>query len=670
MDVARRIAELREIINYHNYKYYVEDNPEIPDYEYDRLYHELLELEEQNPELITPDSPTRRVGGQAQNTFEKVYHQIKMESLMDVFSIQELYEFDRRVKTSLKVEKIDYIVEKKIDGLSVSLEYRDGLFVRGATRGDGVIGEDVTLNLKTIRSIPLRLNLPEGLNLPYLVVRGEVYMAKKDFEELNKKQEAEGQRLFANPRNAAAGSLRQLDPNITASRRLDIFVFNVQSIEGVNISTHSDGLELLRKLGFKVSPGYKKCGSIEEVVQEITALGEVKNGLPYEIDGAVVKIDNLEYRELLGSTSKAPRWAVAYKYPAEIKKTVLKDIVIQVGRTGALTPNALLEPVFIGGTTVSRATLHNEDFIKERDIRIGDTVWIRKAGEIIPEVIKVELSERPENTVPFKMPDKCPVCGAPAVREEDEAVIRCTGIECPARLFRSILHFVSRDAMNIEGLGPALIETLLEKGFINNIPDIYRLHEKREELISLERMGQKSVDNLLNSIEKSKDNDLSRLIFGLGIRHIGLRAAQLLAEHFSNMDNLMNASKEEIQAINDIGEKMAESLYSFMQQEQTQHTIRLLKEYGVNMSSKASKPVNSIFAGLTFVLTGTLPTYSRKEATRMIEERGGKVAGSVSKKTDYVLAGSDPGSKLDKALQLGITIIDEETFKKMCNVAE
>jgi len=667
VDVVKRIEELRRIINYHNHKYYVDDNPEISDYEYDKLYHELLELEEQNPELITPDSPTRRVGGQAQSTFEKVYHQVKMESLMDVFSVQGLFEFDQRVKTNLKTEDIEYVVEKKIDGLSVALEYRDGLFVRGSTRGDGVVGEDVTQNLKTIRSIPLRLNLPDGLDLPYLVVRGEVFMAKKDFEELNKRQEEAGQRLFANPRNAAAGSLRQLDPNITASRKLDIFVFNIQLIEGVEIKTHSEGMEFLRKLGFKVSPDYKKCSSIEEVAEEIRALGELKSELPYEIDGAVVKIDNLEYRELLGSTSKAPRWAVAYKYPAEIKKTVLKDIVIQVGRTGALTPNAVLEPVFIAGSTVSRATLHNEDYIKERDIRIGDTVWIRKAGEIIPEVIKVELSERPENAVPYKMPDKCPVCGAPAVREENEAIVRCTGIECPARLFRSILHFASRDAMNIEGFGPALIETFLEKNFISNIPDIYRLHERRDELIALERMGQKSVDNLLNSIERSKDNDLSRLIFGLGIRHIGLRAAQLLAEHFKSMDNLMNATKEDIQSIDDIGEKMAESLSEFLQQDQTQHTIRLLKEYGVNMTSKVSNPVNNSFAGLTFVLTGTLPTYSRKEAAKMIEERGGKVTGSVSKKTDYVLAGSDPGSKLDKALQLGIKIIDEDTFKKMCN---
>ncbi|NMA67481.1 MAG: NAD-dependent DNA ligase LigA [Clostridiaceae bacterium] len=668
MDIQKRIAELREILNYHNHKYYVEDNPEISDYEYDKLYHELLDLEEQNPDLITPDSPTQRVGGQAENAFEKVFHEVKMESLMDAFSVQELYEFDQRVRNGLKNDNIEYIVEKKIDGLSVSLEYRDGLFVRGSTRGDGVIGEDVTQNLKTIRSIPLRLNLSDGLNLPYLEVRAEVFMSKKDFVDLNKRQEETNQRLFANPRNAAAGSLRQLEPAITASRKLDAFVFNIQRIDGINVKTHSEGLELLRKLGFKISPEYKKCQTIEEVIEEISSLGEVRSDLPYETDGAVVKVNSLEYREVLGSTSKAPRWAVAYKYPPETKKTILKDIVIQVGRTGALTPNAVLEPVLLAGTTVSRATLHNEDFIKERDIRIGDTVWVRKAGEIIPEVIKVEFSQRPENTVPFKMPDNCPVCGAPAVREENEAVIRCTGIECPARLFRSILHFVSRDAMNIEGLGPALIETLLEKNFINSIPDIYRLHEKRDELISLERMGQKSVDNLLSSIERSKDNDLSRLIFGLGIRHIGLRAAQLLAENFKNLDNLMNASKEEMQTIDDIGEKMADSLFVFMRQEQTQHTVNLLKEYGVNMVSKLARSSNGVFSGMTFVLTGTLPNYSRKEASNLIEERGGKVSGSVSKKTNYVLAGTGSGSKLDKALQLGITIIDEDTFIKMCDI--
>ena len=670
MDVAGRIEELRKLINYHNHKYYVEDSPEIEDYEYDRLYHELLELEEKNPHLVTPDSPTQRVGGQASNAFEKVIHTVKMESLQDVFSVEELYAFDRRVRESLEDAEIEYVVEKKIDGLSVSLEYENGMLIRGSTRGDGIEGEDVTANLKTIKSIPLRLSLPEGSELPYLEVRGEVFMSKKDFLELNEKQEAMDQKTFANPRNAAAGSLRQLDPSVTASRRLDIFVFNIQRIVGADIRTHSESLEFLKKLGFKTSPGYRLCRNIEEVVAEIKALGEIRGTLPYETDGAVVKVNSLAQREILGSTSKAPRWAIAYKYPPEEKKTILKDIVIQVGRTGALTPNAVLEPVKLAGTTVSRATLHNEDFIKERDIRIGDTVWVRKAGEIIPEVLGVDLSVRPADAVPYRMPDACPVCGAPAVREENEAVRRCTGIECPARLFRSILHFASRDAMNIEGLGPALIEMLLDKGFIKTIPDLYTLHEKREELITLERMGEKSVDNLLGSIERSKGNDLGRLIFGLGARYIGKRAAQLLAEHFRTMDAIMAADVDELQKVEEFGEKMAQSLVSFLSQEQTRHTISLLKELGVNMESLQQRKKGGVFDGLTFVLTGTLPTYTRNEATRMIEERGGKVSGSVSRKTSYVLAGEDAGSKLDKAVQLGITIIDEETFIKMCGDIE
>lgn len=668
MDVEKRIAELRELINYHNRKYYIEDSPEIQDYEYDKLYNELLDLEEKNPHLVTPDSPTQRVGGQAIDAFVKVVHEIKMESLNDVFSIDELYAFDRRVKEATGNNSVEYIVEKKIDGLSVSLEYENGIFKRGSTRGDGIVGEDVTNNLKTIKTIPLRLSIPEGITLPYLEVRGEVFMAKKDFLDLNERQEAMDQKLFANPRNAAAGSLRQLDPSVTASRKLDIFVFNIQRIDGITFRTHSEALYFLKELGFKISPDFKVCGTIEEVINEIHTIGEERGNLPFETDGAVVKINSLQLRELLGSTSKAPRWAVAYKYPPEEKKTLLKDIIIQVGRTGALTPNAVLEPVRLAGTTVSRATLHNEDFIKERDIRIGDTVLVRKAGEIIPEVIGVDFSARPENAVPFKMPEYCPVCGAPAVREEQEAVTRCTGIECPARLFRSVLHFASRDAMNIEGLGPALIEMLLEKGLIKGIPDLYTLKDKKEELINLERMGEKSVENLLLSIEKSKENDLSKLIFGLGARYIGKRAAQLAAEYFKTMDALMAATSDEIQKVEEFGEKMAKSLESFLKQEQTVHTIKLLKEYGVNMESKVQGQKSGIFSGLTFVLTGTLPTYTRAEATELIEKRGGKVSGSVSKKTSYVLAGEDAGSKLDKAIQLGVKIIDEDAFKKMCMI--
>jgi len=668
MDAEKRIAELRELINYHNRKYYIEDSPEIQDYEYDKLYHELLDLEEKNPHLITPDSPTQRVGGQAVDAFTKVVHEVKMESLNDVFSIGELYDFDRRVKEATGNDSVEYIVEKKIDGLSVSLEYENGIFKRGSTRGDGVVGEDVTNNLKTIKTIPLRLSVPRGITLPYLEVRGEVYMAKKDFLDLNERQEAMEQKLFANPRNAAAGSLRQLDPSVTASRKLDIFVFNIQRVEGITFQTHSEALYFLKELGFKISPDFKVCSTIEEVIDEIHTIGEERGNLPFETDGAVVKINSLSLRELLGSTSKAPRWAVAYKYPPEEKKTLLKDIIIQVGRTGALTPNAVLEPVRLAGTTVSRATLHNEDFIKERDIRIGDTVWVRKAGDIIPEVIGVDFSARPENAVPFKMPEYCPVCGAPALREEQEAVTRCTGIECPARLFRSILHYASRDAMNIEGLGPAIIDMLLEKGFIKGIPDLYTLKDKKQELIALERMGDKSVENLLQSIEKSKENDLSRLIFGLGARYIGKRAAQLAAEYFKTMDALMTATSHEIQKVEEFGEKMAKSLESFLKQEQTVHTINLLKEYGVNMESKVQRQKSGVFSGLTFVLTGTLPTYTRAEATELIEQRGGKVSGSVSKKTSYVLAGEDAGSKLDKAIQLGVKIIDEDTFKKMCGI--
>ncbi len=666
MDAEKRITELRELLNYHSHKYYIEDNPEIQDYEYDKLYHELLDLEEKNPHLITADSPTQRVGGQAEDAFTKVVHEVKMESLNDAFSIEELYAFDRRVKDAITSNSIEYIVEKKIDGLSVSLEYEDGLFKRGSTRGDGEIGEDVTNNLKTIRSIPLKLSIPQGMALPYLEVRGEVFMAKKDFLDLNERQEAMGQKLFANPRNAAAGSLRQLEPSVTASRKLDIFVFNIQRADGISFDTHSEALCLLKKMGFKISPDFKICSNIEEVINEIHRIGEERGSLPFETDGAVVKIDSLPLRELLGSTSKAPRWAVAYKYPPEEKKTLLKDIIIQVGRTGALTPNAVLEPVRLAGTTVSRATLHNEDYIKERDIRIGDEVWVRKAGEIIPEVLGVEFSARPKNAIPFKMPENCPVCGAPAIREEQEAVTRCTGIECPARLFRSVLHFSSRDAMNIEGLGPALIEMLLEKGLIKGIADLYTLHNKRQELITLERMGEKSVENLLHSIEASKENDLSKLLFGLGARHIGKRAAQLASEYFKTMDALMAATSEEIQKVEEFGEKMAISLESFLKQEQTIHTINLLKEYGINMESKALGQKTGVFTGLTFVLTGTLPTYSRAEATELIEKRGGKVSGSVSKKTSYVLAGEEAGSKLDKAVQLGVNIIDEGTFNKMC----
>ena len=483
---------------------------------------------------------------------------------------------------------------------------------------------------------------------------------------LNERQEVLGQKLFANPRNAAAGSLRQLEPSITASRRLDIFVFNIQSVQGISFSYHSEALEFLKRLGFKISPEYRLCNSIEDAVEEINKVGDKRDKFQYDIDGAVVKVNNLTQREVLGSTSRAPRWAVAYKYRPEVKKTRLNDIIIQVGRTGALTPNAVLEPVVLAGTTVARATLHNEDYIKERDIRIGDWVFARKAGEIIPEVIEVDFSSRPKDTKPFEMPANCPVCGAPAIREEQEAVTKCTGIECPARLQRSIIHFASRGAMNIEGLGPALIEKLLEKEFIKSIPDLYTLKDRGEELVKLESLGEKSVGNLLDSIEKSKQNDLSRLLFGLGIRHIGKRASQLLAEHFKSMDMIIKATEEDIQKVEEFGEIMSDSLVSFMAQDQTRHTLDLLNKLGINMESKTQEKKSNAFSGLTFVLTGALPSYTRSEATALIQERGGKVSGSVSRKTSYILAGQEAGSKLDKAVQLQVKIIDEEEFKKMC----
>ncbi len=660
-DVKKRILELRELIKYHDYKYYVEDNPEITDYEYDMLMRELKGLEATNPELITPDSPTQRVGGQALDAFEKVIHEVPLQSLNDVFSEEELLAFDERVRQAVG-DGVEYVVECKIDGLSVTLEYENGRFVRGATRGDGVTGEDVTQNLRTIRSIPLVLNEA----IPRIIVRGEVFISKSDFEKLNEEQEALGLQLFANPRNAAAGSLRQLDPKITASRKLDIFVFNMQLVEGRTFSSHVETLEYMKKLGFKVIPDYTLCPDIKTAILKIREIGEKRGELPYEIDGAVVKVNSLSQRDILGSTSKTPRWAAAFKYPPEKKQTVIKDIWVNVGRTGVLTPNAILEPVRLAGTTVSRATLHNLDYIREKDIRIGDTVWVQKAGDIIPEVVEVVFEKRTGNEREFVMPERCPVCNSVVYREEGEAAYRCTGIECPAQLFRSIVHFASRDAMNIEGLGPAIIDTLLRNGLISGIADLYYLKDKREQLENIERMGKKSVDNLLESIERSKSNNIDRLIAGFGIRHIGLRAAQLLAEHFGSIDELMAASAQDIEEIPEFGSIMARSVEFFFRQPQTLDTIEKLKAAGVNMKSTGRKQLeDSRFSGLTFVLTGTLPTYTRSEATKIIESYGGKVAGSVSKKTDYVLAGENAGSKLDKAVQLGIKIIDEEEFRKM-----
>ncbi|NLP14549.1 MAG: NAD-dependent DNA ligase LigA [Clostridium sp.] len=661
MEIKKRICELREILNYHSHKYYVEDAPEISDYEYDALYRKLEKLEEMRPDLITPDSPTQRVGDKLLEGFEKVIHAVQMQSLADAFSEGELYAFDKRVREAVGKD-IEYVVEKKIDGLSVSLLYENGIFIRGATRGDGLIGEDVTQNLRTIKSIPLKLKK----SLPLLEVRGEVFISKKDFMSINEEQEKAGQQLFANPRNAAAGSLRQLDPKIANLRKLDIFIFNIQRIEEESFDKHSQTLEYLRELGFKVSPGYKVCRDINEVWDEIRHIGDEREDMSFEIDGAVVKVNSLRHREILGSTTKTPRWAVAYKYPAEVKQTVLKDIQINVGRTGVLTPIAILDPVRLAGSTVGRATLHNVDYIKEKDIRIGDTVSIRKAGDIIPEVVEVVFEKRSGNEVEFRMPGKCPVCSADVVREMGEAAYRCTGIDCSAQLYRSIVHFASRDAMNIEGLGPAIIDMLLSKGIIKGIADLYYLHKEKDSLIDMERMGEKSVANLLASIEKSKSNNIDRLIFGFGIRHIGIRAAQLLSENFESLDALMEASLEDIKSIPEFGDKMAESVVVFFNQKQTKDIIEKLKAVGVNILSDGKRKINdSRFDGKTFVLTGTLRGFTRKEAEEIIKNFGGKTSASVSKKTDFVLAGDEAGSKLDKAMALGIPVINEDRFIEM-----
>ncbi len=660
-NIEKKIEELRETLNYHSHKYYVEDDPQISDFEYDAMYRELENLESERPDLIAPDSPTQRVGGKPLEGFDKVVHAVQMQSLSDVFNEEELFAFDARVRDVVG-DTIEYVVEKKIDGLSVSLIYENGRFVRGATRGDGLVGEDITLNLKTIKSIPMVLKE----EIPLIEVRGEVFISKSDFLRLNEEQADANQQIFANPRNAAAGSLRQLDPRITAGRKLNIFLFNIQRIEGKSFTTHAETLEYMKYLGFKVSPGYKVCNNIQEAMRIINAIGEERGELPFEIDGAVVKINSLRQRDILGSTTKTPRWAAAYKYPAEKKETLLKDIWVNVGRTGVLTPQAVLEPVRLAGTTVSKATLHNMDYIREKDIRIGDTVIVQKAGDIIPEVVEVVLSKRTGEVREFTMPETCPECGSQVLREEGEAAFRCTGIECPAQLFRSIVHFVSRDAMNIDGLGPAIIDTLLNKGFIKEIADLYYLHQRKEELVNLERMGKKSVENLLNSIDKSKNNNIDRLIFGFGIRHIGLRAAQLLSENFESIDTLMNVSVEEVQNIAEFGEIMARSVVEFFHHPQTIDTVNKLREAGVNLQSQGKKQVkDNRFEGMTFVLTGTLPTYSRGEASEIIESYGGKTSGSVSKKTTYVLAGEEAGSKLDKARQLGVSIIDEEEFRKM-----
>ncbi len=656
----KRIKELRELIDYHNYRYNVLDEPEIPDREYDMLLHELELLEVKHPELVTADSPTQRVGGEPVKGFRKLRHDVPMQSLQDVFSMDELRQFDDRVKKVL--DDYEYVVEQKIDGLSVSLEYENSLFTRGSTRGDGLVGEDITANLRTIKSIPLRLRE----SVEYIEVRGEVYLPVDDFIELNEKQEILGGKVFANPRNAAAGTLRQLDPKVAAERKLSIFVFNVQQVRGMEFKTHSESLEFLKRAGFKVSPGYYICKGIEEVISAVNEIGELRGNDSYEIDGAVIKVNDLAQREELGVTSKNPRWAAAYKYPAEQKETVLKNIFVQIGRTGVLTPNAELEPVRISGSTVSRATLHNLDYINSKDIMIGDHVIIQKAGDIIPEVVEVIKERRTGREKRFEMPGECPACGSPVMREENMAAYRCTGIECPAQQFRSIVHFCSKPAMNIDGLGPSIIDLLIKNELIATIGDIYYLNNKKDELASLEGLGDKSVEKLLAAIESSKSNGLARLLVGFGIRHVGTRAGRLLASHFPDINVLSNATTDDFTAIDEVGKIMAESLVSFFNNPQTEHLLGRLKAAGVSViSASYGEKKSGVFLGKTVVLTGALPTLKRDEAKKLIEDNGGKASSSVSRKTDYVLAGSEAGSKLTKAQDLGITIINEEEFRKM-----
>lgn len=655
MNYKERMDTLVNQLNEANYRYYVLDDPTMLDFEYDRLLRELEELEAAHPEHSREDSPTKRVGGQALSKFEKVTHPVPLMSLQDVFSLEELDDFLRKIQQAHP--DVQFTVEPKIDGLSVALEYENGVFVRGATRGDGVVGEDVTENLKTIRSIPLILeNAPSRL-----IVRGEVFMPKKSFEELNLRQEEEGKPLFANPRNAAAGSLRQLDPKIAAKRGLDILIFNVQLAEGIQFIEHAESLQYLKSLQFKVVP-FSLLGDIADINAQVEAINENRAQLTCDIDGAVIKVNDLSIREMLGVTAKFPRWAAAYKYPPEIKATVVEDIVVQVGRTGVLTPKAVVKPVRLAGTTVTNATLHNQDFISQRDIRIGDSVLIRKAGEIIPEILEVEFSKRPQNTQPYCLPSHCPVCGAPTQRDEDGAFLRCTGVACPAQLSRNIAHFVSRDAMDIDGLGSAIVEALIEKGYLRSPADIYFL--TLDQLKSLWQKGDTAAKKLLQAIENSKQQDLSRLIFALGIRQVGAKTGKVLAARFGTMEALQNATIEELTQVQDVGEITAKSIASWFDQKQSVDMIHRLRDAGVNMSCSI-QVTDTRFAGMTFVLTGALTKFTRDEATEQIERFGGKASGSVSKKTTYVVVGENAGSKERKARELGIPILSEDDFLKM-----
>ncbi len=657
----KRIEELRKTVEYHANKYYNEDNPEISDFEYDMLMVELRNLEKEFPEFMSANSLTQKVGGKVKEGFNKVEHEVPLQSLQDVFSFEEVIEFLNRIEKQAvenNIPEVKYVVETKIDGLSSALEYKDGKFIRGATRGNGLVGEDVTENLKTIKTIPKEIK--DKINI---TVRGEVFISKSDFEKLNQEREENEEELFANARNAAAGSLRQLDSNITKQRPLDIYIFNVQKIEGKEFNSHYEELEYLSEQGFNVNPVRIYCKTHDEVIKAIEQIGAEREKLTFGIDGAVVKVDDLAFREILGTTSKVPKWAVAYKYPPEQKETILKDIICQVGRTGVITPMAILEPVVVAGSKISKTTLHNEDFIKEKGLKIGDTVVLQKAGDVIPEIVEAKKEKRTGKEIEFKMPTVCPVCGAPAVREEGESATRCTGIECPAKLFRNLVHFVSREAMNIDGLGENIIAQLSEKGLISNIADIYDL--TFEQIASLKKNGTKFAQNLIDSINKSKENELYRLITALGIRHVGVKAAKVLAKKYKTIDNLADASFDSLSQTEDIGPIVANSIREFFLQDQTTDLLQRLKDAGVNTQNVEEDIVDERFAGKTFVLTGSLENYTRDEAGDIIEKFGGKVSSSVSKKTSYVLAGEEAGSKLTKAEELGIKVISEQEFMKM-----
>ncbi|CEO31597.1 NAD-dependent DNA ligase LigA [Paraclostridium sordellii] len=662
MDVKKKMDELIDLINYHSNKYYNEDTPEISDFEYDNLMKELMKIETEHPELKREDSPSTRVGGKPLDKFNQVTHKIPMLSLSNAYSAQDLRDFDKRVRESVNKD-VEYVVEFKIDGLSVGLTYVDGVFKTGATRGNGVIGEDITQNLKTVKTIPLKIDDKEEI-----IVRGEVYISKENFEKINEQQEENGLQLFANPRNLAAGTLRQLDSKLTAKRPLDIFIFNLEYMQNEKFKTHSQSLEYLSNLGFKVSPNFKICKTIEDVIEHIEYWTINRSDLSFEIDGMVIKVNDLEEREQMGYTAKSPRWAIAYKFPAEQKKTKLKDIIVEVGRTGTITPTAILEPVRLAGTVVARATLHNEDYINEKDIRIGDTVLVQKAGDIIPQVVEVIKEDRTGDEIKFHMPEKCPVCHEPTVRLEGEAAVKCINMSCPAQIRRGIIHFASRDAMNIDGLGESIISLLLDNKIIKDVADLYYI--KKEDIVNLERLGEKSATNLINAIEKSKNNDLYRLINGLGIKYIGVKGAKVLAKSFKSLDDIISSSIEELTNLEEFGEVMADSVVEFFNEDKNIVVINKLKEVGVNTLSSNSEDngLANIFDKMKIVLTGTLPTLKRNDAKELIEARGGKATSSVSKSTTFVLAGEEAGSKLTKANELGVTVIDEDKFLELLNL--